>query len=195
MSDRGNQSSFQQDKFKELLSCILKSEKTKKIDQLYLHKYLFYLDFIAFARLGHSITGSKYKANKLGPTSTSLVPSVENAIRSFVKVELIQRNNRNPKKSYTLKKSISTDHLSLEEKTLIHHYLPKLLNKDIVDVSHNEPAWLRNYNEKKDKPNDIGYEWANTISFLRDSDTEIANDVVDQWNAAATEHCRKQVHA
>lgn len=66
------------EKLRELILYLaLKSEGDESFGAIKLNKLLFYIDFMAFRDLGHSVTGEEYQHLELGPAPRGLKPTLE----------------------------------------------------------------------------------------------------------------------
>ena len=116
-----------------------------------LNKLLFYTDFIMFSRTGHSMTGICYRAIQKGPVpsayqilyaklcedgliSTKSIPIGDEAFDAIVgELKFDEHTFSN-----------------LEIKVLeeISDRFLKIKTKDLVEISHNESAWIQNIEKK-----------------------------------------------
>lgn len=118
-----------------------------------LNKLLFYADFIMYQRTGHSITGMKYRAIPYGPVPAEYeklylklqddqkINIVEVGFENGNFGELIKSNQKAEFESFT----------EIEIKVLedIVNKFKGLTTKQVVDISHNELAWIENKDERK----------------------------------------------
>lgn len=119
-----------------------------------LNKLLFYTDFACFRNHVQSITGLKYKAVQYGPVPVNYdilfgvvaeqgVVEIDYSMTPYGEVEKII-----PSKKYSFDKSLFSE----EELSILHYVAEKFKDtpaKDIAEISHKEPAWKENNNDKK----------------------------------------------
>ena len=115
-----------------------------------LNKLLFYTDFLHFKRTGRSITGLQYAAIDLGP-----VPDHYNSLyemiadRGIIQIEGIMTDYGYTERIVTGNSATNENPAFTEEekKTLseIMERFKKLTTREIVELSHQEKAWLNNY--------------------------------------------------
>ena len=138
-------------------------EKTKQVIQFFaeylkpyktkLNKLLFYSDFAFFRAYGESITGLKYQAIQFGPVPVNYdilfgalantdVIDVEYAMTSKGEVERILPSPVNP-----FNKSLLTEQ-ELEVLEYVAQKFRKTGAAEIAEISHKEPAWIDNIEEK-----------------------------------------------
>lgn len=121
-------------------------------DKLKLNKLLFYADFVHYKRYGFSITGIAYRAIQYGP-----VPSKYGSIFNYLESENVICANWFKDEKNGVREVFQTN-LKIEE-TLFNvqelETINDVINKfkdiptwDIVEISHEEKAWLDHNNDK-----------------------------------------------
>jgi transcriptional regulator NrdR family protein/uncharacterized phage-associated protein len=115
--------------------------------QVRLNKFLFYSDFLCYKNTGYSISGYNYKAIQWGPVPDQY-GTVFDLLKQlkFIDEEPILYRGEYYGKLIPLKhfnKSLFTE----KEIDCLNLVISKLKNKsrkEIVDLSHKEPAWIHN---------------------------------------------------
>jgi hypothetical protein len=70
------------EKFRELILYVAReSEDDRRCGATKLNKILFYADFLAYRKLGRSITGQKYQKLEWGPAPKRIVPVIDEMVR------------------------------------------------------------------------------------------------------------------
>jgi len=117
-----------------------------------LNKLLFYSDFLAFKNLGYGISGLDYRAINLGP-----VPSKFDNLYEFIsegdllQKEYIEYENGNfgeyfkPILSFN---ELLFDPNELEVMELVSEKFKYKKTEEVIEISHQEPAWMKNIDEK-----------------------------------------------
>ncbi len=127
-----------------------------------LNKLLFYIDFAHYKRHGHSITGCEYSAIQMGPVPNWFESTYERlAEKNEFDLNYVSLPDGNYGVRFKARKDSPFDEalFSLEELQTIDEVIKLLGNKqakDLIDISHEETAWLENYEEK----NLIAYDFA-----------------------------------
>lgn len=120
-----------------------------------MNKLLFYADFVMYKQNGFSISGLKYRAITMGP-----VPNNFNGLFEYLanKEEIFindtnfpdggtgEQFNPNPKRQFN--PSLFTSEELDILKTIAERFQNTTTN-EIIDISHQEKAWLENKNERK----------------------------------------------
>jgi uncharacterized phage-associated protein len=115
--------------------------------QVRLNKLLFYSDFLSYKNSGYSISGCNYKAIQMGP-----VPNQYGTIFDYLKQSQYIDEKPIPYKNDYIEKLIPLKHFNKslfteKEINCLDSVIRKLKNKskkEIVDLSHKEPAWIHN---------------------------------------------------
>lgn len=110
-----------------------------------MNKLLFYSDFLNFSRYGYSISGISYQAIKRGPVPCRYDSLYVNA-SDIVTIEDVFFDDISGEKFVT-DKEFNANVFSKEEiKSLdsVFDRFKDVKTKDIVDISHEEPAWKEN---------------------------------------------------
>lgn len=132
-----------------------------------LNKLLFYADFYHFKKHGRSISGANYRAITWGP-----VPNRYDALfnigvdKEEFNIEYHRYNDdyEMPAEKFVTNNSVDNDTIDSDEmETLkfINEKLSKLSTNELVQMSHEEDAWL-NY---KDRSEPINYEKAFNLKY------------------------------
>ncbi len=152
-------------KFKEMVvyfSHQIPSYKTK------MNKLLFYADFSFFKYFGNSISGIKYKAIPYGPVPNMYETIFENlAITDTIDIIFEPKENGSRKEKLVGRSDrpfnpdlFNPNELSCLEKVVLR--FKDVSPREIVEISHYEPAWLEN-----EKNRDfISYEFAIDLKAL-----------------------------
>lgn len=136
---------FNQQKFRELVLHIAK----KSVDDPWfgavkLNKILYYADFIAYRKLGHSITGATYRKLNEGPAPREML-AIRKLMLDVNEIEIEHRQYfsgiqqriiplRDPNKKI----------LSLEERSIVNETISELWSmnaRQVSDYSHMEIGW------------------------------------------------------
>lgn len=124
----------------------LKPYKTK------LNKLLFYADFLNFKETGYSISGFRYRAIDLGPVPINF-QSLFERIHQNGKIEIFDKIFENdivgeqfiPRNAFSSSMFSAIELESLERVVL---RFKEVNTKEIVDLSHEEQAWIENVKTK-----------------------------------------------
>ncbi len=119
-----------------------------------LNKLLFYSDFAMFRRSAQSISGTRYAAINLGP-----VPDKFNSIYDFLheRKDIIIENIYFPDGGTgsiiktSSQKTFNADLFSDQEIAIMNMVAEKFIEttaKEIIEISHNEKAWIENKDNK-----------------------------------------------
>lgn len=145
-------------RFSEMVSFF--SEKLEPF-KTKMNKLLFYADFVMFRDYGHGISGLQYKAIDRGPVPNRFQSLFEDiAINGKITISAIQFPNyigeqfkANPQNPFN--KDLFTENEIATLEKIVEKFKDSTTN-DIVDISHQELAWLENEKEK----NIISYRYA-----------------------------------
>ncbi|HEV2479545.1 MAG TPA: type II TA system antitoxin MqsA family protein [Puia sp.] len=118
-----------------------------------LNKLMFYADFCHFKEFGHSISGISYKALPKGPVPENYGSIYNYAVEhDFVKVEEKAFKDFVGDRFFT-EDSVAEKDLPFSKTEL--HVLHKIserfkgkTTRQIIDISHKEPAWMDNADER-----------------------------------------------
>lgn len=118
-----------------------------------LNKLLFYADFGHFKKTGYSLTGLSYRAIDLGPVPSSY-DLMYSQLKEQNRIDIQQKLFENGNYGEIIKPlSVEFEHdlLDAEKNTLdrVLTTFSKLNSKEIVDLSHNETAWIENKDKKQ----------------------------------------------
>lgn len=119
-----------------------------------LNKLLFYTDFAHFRKIGQSITGLRYNAIQYGPVPLNYdilfgsladldIIDIEYDMTPFGEIEKIL-----PNPQYKFDASLFTP-TELEVMEYIADTFKNTSATEIAEISHREPAWIENINDKK----------------------------------------------
>ena len=132
---------FNEDKFKELILYIAQECKDHPFfGATKLNKLLFYSDFIAYAQLGHSITGAEYMALEWGPVPKRLVPVREEML--FDDEIIIEE--RGLQKRVVPQRAPDQEQFAPEERKIVNNVVELLRYRDaetITELSHGFLGW------------------------------------------------------
>lgn len=130
-----------------------------------LNKLLFYADFLHYKTTGYSISGVTYKAISLGPVPDYFDTLYERGAKeNFYQVEYIlfeDKENIGEKFLPTANKIFDTGTFSDSEMELLHNvseYFKYRKTEEIIQLSHEEKAWLEHKNTKSYVPYDYAFE-------------------------------------
>ncbi|MCD4794217.1 MAG: DUF4065 domain-containing protein [Bacteroidales bacterium] len=120
-----------------------------------LNKLLFYSDFLNYKRTGYAISGANYRAINLGPVPINFDSIFEYMVNSKdikIKYHVFETNFGEQFKSFKdrpFNPEIFTE-TELETLNIIANRFRKIKNtKEIINISHEEKAWLDNEKKKK----------------------------------------------
>jgi putative zinc finger/helix-turn-helix YgiT family protein len=115
-----------------------------------MNKLLFYSDFLHFSKCGYAISGISYQAIQRGPVPYRYNSLYENASDSdLITIEDVYFDDKAGEKFVT-DKEFNVNVFSKEEiqtLDLVFERFKDVKTKDIVDISHEEPAWKENIEE------------------------------------------------
>lgn len=120
-----------------------------------LNKMLFYVDFLHYKKFGISVTGCEYKAIQMGPVPNWFESTFEKLAQAQafdiqhylledgnIGVQFVARKDNPFEETLFTKEEIET----IDE---VVRLMGKKRAKDLIDLSHEEIAWLKNHKEKK----------------------------------------------
>ena len=120
-----------------------------------LNKLLFYVDFLNCKNTGYSISGMQYCAIDLGPVPNqfqSLFEYMHNSKNVDIKYHQFENGNIGeqfiPNNNYPFNNELFTE-TELNNLDKVANHFKDLNTRQIVDISHNESAWIDNYNNGK----------------------------------------------
>lgn len=118
-----------------------------------LNKLLFYADYSMYQRSGHSITGIQYRAIPFGPVPAEY-EKLYLKLQDDQKINIVEVGFENGNFGELIKSNKNAEFDALSEKEIkvlddIVNKFKGLTTKQIVDISHNELAWIENKDEKK----------------------------------------------
>ncbi len=151
-------------KFRELILFIChRSEGDKPFGATKLNKLLFYADFLAFQKLGKSITGHRYQRLRNGPAPRALVPVLrEMKAHGFVATAEHNYYGRQQKRTVALRDAQLAD-FSADEVALVTEIIDDCWGRsatEMSNMSHRFRGW-----KLAEDGEDIPYEVA-TVRFL-----------------------------
>lgn len=116
-----------------------------------LNKMLFYADFTHFKYFGKSITGSSYAAINKGPVPEQYETKYSLLLDDCLSTELVTINSNETEKIIPLRKFDSTIFYDSELEVLksILNYFEYKKTADIIEISHQEAAWIENQEQKQ----------------------------------------------
>lgn len=118
-----------------------------------LNKLLFYADFAMYQRIGHSITGTKYRAIPYGPVPAEY-EKLYIKLQDDQKIDIVEVgfDNGNYGEVIRSKQKVELDTFTEMEIYVLDKIIANfrgLTTKQIVDISHDELAWKENKDERK----------------------------------------------
>lgn len=130
-----------------------------------LNKLMFYADFGHFKNYGFSISGATYKAIQNGPVPENygaLYNQIVNA--EYAKVKEFAFENYGGEKFFAseIKGLDQFSEIELETLKKVSHRFKNLTTKAIVELSHDEPGWKHNVDEK----NRIDYDYSFELKHI-----------------------------
>jgi uncharacterized phage-associated protein len=124
------------------------SESINRLWKTKLNKLLFYSDFLHYKRSGHSISGIAYRAIPFGPVPSEYEKLyIKLSDDNFANIELVEFNDGNYGEAIRpAEKFDATLFTNDELETLqaVAQRFGKFNTKQIVEVSHQEKAWVEN---------------------------------------------------
>jgi uncharacterized phage-associated protein len=128
-----------------------------------LNKLLYITDFLAFRKLGKSITGYQYEAWELGPTpqpfykdfKKSKDNEVPEYLRNYINREVIQKTEEEVFNKLTPKKPFNSDYFSKYELDILTSVAKKyktIQDEDIVKLSHKTIPFKKAFELGKNNP-------------------------------------------
>jgi hypothetical protein len=132
-------------KFRELILYVAReTESDPKCGKTKLYKILFYSDFLAYSKLGHSISGQDYQKLKNGPAPRRGYPELKAMVAANLCVWAIRDYfGREQHKLLALREPDLSD-LTGEEIAIVQEVLRSLLPYDgteVSDLSHRFLGW------------------------------------------------------
>ena len=130
-----------------------------------LNKLMFYSDFGHFKQYGNSISGISYKALKLGPVPENYDLIYNHAVRSEVVKVIETIFGECVGQKYIGNKEEDPEAFTMSEYEIlkkVSEKFKKSTTNGIIDLSHEEPAWIDNINGK----NRISYEYSFELKHL-----------------------------
>ena len=119
----------------------LETYKTK------VNKLLFYADFLMYKRTAHSMTGITYKAIPYGPVPAEYDKMyIKLCDDEMINIKPIAFSDGNYGEKIIGKENDMEDFSKIEQEVLLE-VLKQFKNsttKEVVDISHEEPAWIEN---------------------------------------------------
>lgn len=118
-----------------------------------LNKLLFYADFIMYQRTGQSMTGIRYRAIPFGPVPAEY-EKLYLKLQDDQKIKLVEVGFENGNYGEQIISSQKTNPESFSDTEIkvledIVNKFRGLTTKEIVDISHNELAWIENKEDRK----------------------------------------------
>ncbi|MBN8666348.1 MAG: DUF4065 domain-containing protein [Chitinophagales bacterium] len=130
-----------------------------------MNKYLFFADFLHYKLHGTGISGLCYRALQRGPVPENYGMIYNYLVNGqYVAVEEVDFGNYAGERLIPVESAMHDSiqkHFTLSEWSVLQQVaarLKHLSTKKIVDISHNEKAWLENYKELKQISFDYGFE-------------------------------------
>lgn len=118
-----------------------------------LNKMLFYADFYHFKKTGLSISGAKYRAIDMGPVPNNFQSIFEYLeANDLIAINRIKFNEAIGEKFKSGSLSFKKELFTSEELKTLHEIVVrfgKMTTDEIIDVSHQEEAWKKNFENGK----------------------------------------------
>jgi uncharacterized phage-associated protein len=136
---------FDPRKFKELILYLSdQSGDDPGFAMTKLNKLLFFCDFEAFRRLGHSITGARYQKLEWGPAAREFMPLHDELLKDqWAHIERRQRGEHEQR--VTVSTGADTDAFTEEELRVVNDVIAELRPFDATGASEysheNSPGW------------------------------------------------------
>jgi uncharacterized phage-associated protein len=133
------------DKTKQLILYLAKvSEDDTTFGSVKLNKLLFYADFLAYVRLGKSITGQEYQALQHGPAPRRLVP-IREAMVAEQSLAMVQQDFHNHVQHKPIaRREADLSEFTADEIALVDYVVSSLRNataKQVSEGSHQFIGW------------------------------------------------------
>lgn len=172
------------DKFREMVLYVAKqTEQDPRCGATKLNKILFYSDFTAFRKLGHSISGAEYRKLQYGPVSKPIHHLVEE-MEAVKDCAIATRDYGGyPQKRLFALREPRLDLFSAEEIDIIRNVIDDLheLNAtEVSDLSHRFIGW-----RLAEQGEDIAYEtvYLGEPRPLSADELAWANEAIDEYLA------------
>ncbi|OKL42074.1 type II toxin-antitoxin system antitoxin SocA domain-containing protein [Pontibacter flavimaris] len=145
-------SGFHKPDFYKVAQIISYFSQTLGVTKTKLNKLLFYADFGCYKRTGYSITGLEYRAIKFGPVPAEYdklyVKLQEDGLVSIEQRSVADYVAESFSGLQPFDASLfSAAELSVMEK--VRSNFGKISTSDLVEISHEEDAWIKNYEDRK----------------------------------------------
>lgn len=129
-----------------------------KLGAVKLHKVLYFLDMISFARSGQAVTGAEYRKRPFGPTCVQLLPTLR-AMEQAGELSVSETDYFGlRKKEFHARAAPESDRLSAAEASLLEGVVDFVCNqntaKSISEISHQAPWEMAEFGET------VGYDTA-----------------------------------
>ena len=132
------------EKIAKVISFFSKQTETYKTK---LNKLLFYADFLMYKRAAHSMTGISYKAIPYGPVPAEYDKMyIKLCDDDKINIKPIAFSDGNYGEKIIGIEHSTADFSSLELEVLssVLEHFKSNTTKEVVDISHHEPAWIEN---------------------------------------------------
>jgi hypothetical protein len=120
----------------------------------YLNKYLFYADFLNYKKTGFAISGVHYRAIDMGPVPNNFNSIYEYLVnKNFLDIEQTEFPDGKIGEKFfeSNHKPFNSDRFQQVELETLNDVYERFKNstKEIIEISHNETAWKKNFEEGK----------------------------------------------
>ena len=136
---------FDPRKFTELVLYIAhNSEKDPYFGAVKLNKILYYADFNAYRRLGHSITGAEYRKLNEGPAPREMLSMRKIMLESQAIIIESRQFFNNVERRIVANREADVSVFSTEETEIVDETIYALWNmsaRQVSDLSHTEIGW------------------------------------------------------
>ena len=144
---------FDRKKFEELILLIAREcEDHTYFGATKLNKILFFCDFVAFAELGHAMTGAEYMALEHGPVPRALV-QIRNEMIKRGHIVLDRQGNQ---ERVLAKRKVDWNLFRPGEQLIIHKVIRQLEQEtadSVSDLSHKFLGWQAGWTERLETGN------------------------------------------
>ena len=153
-SNRGIYTGFRKPDFDKLAQMVIYFAEKMRPYKTKMNKLLFYADFICFRRTGFSISGVQYVAIDYGPVPNNFQSIFEYLTNKGFIERVIQSYEPGregtqfaPVQAHEFDKTLFTE-TELEVLNHVANRFKDLTSTKIMELSHLEPAWIKNENNK-----------------------------------------------
>jgi len=132
---------FNKDKFTELILYIAENADDEDFGAIKMQKALWKADFVAFARLGHSITGAEYIKLENGPAARRFPPVLQEMKEAQVAAEAYRVVNGYDSWRVVALRPADPEKFSKQELTIIQSAIAWVRSKTATTLSRESHGW------------------------------------------------------